>query len=73
MRLYQHGSKRKSQGWNTGGENMESISDGKKIDGMPNCCAGFHVVWLCLYTFVDENKIQVMVTEKKSNVNSIAI
>lgn len=52
---------------------MESISDGKKIDGMPNCCAGFHVVWLCLYTFVDENKIQVMITEKKSNVNSIAI
>lgn len=45
---------------------MESISDGKKKkDGMLNYCAGFHVVWLCLYTFMDENKIQVMVTAKK--------
>lgn len=45
----------------------------KKIDGMLNYCAGFHVVWLCPYTFVDENKIQVMVTEKRSNVYPIAI
>lgn len=45
----------------------------KKIGGMLNYCAGFHVVWLCPYTFVDENKIQVMVTEKRSNVYPIAI
>jgi len=37
----------------------------EKNDGMLNYCAGFHVVWLCLYIFMDENKIQVMVTARK--------